>query len=427
MSSRNKIVLLFFVILLSSNVWGKVGFKGTIYSDVYSYQYVNPLNTYSEDHLWLFGGLRSRISGLPFKTSFISHFQYRGNRVDQFSESGDFQLYSAYFQYGDWGTETEFKIGRFFLYRGVGLGTIDGLEYSTNILPQFGASVFGGINSPTHYRPEIAKKNSSIYGGELRFSTTRFKHLQRLTAKLSYSNQYRENEEFRKSLGLQFFGRFNAHWTVLSNTQVRLTSKDIRTSTLRIRYASPKNIWYGDIGIYRPEFSSSSWFRNYKFPRTTEINAPVGVAIFPFSTRIQTIYDHYFIPAKWGLRGEGTAFYSGSEGYRFGFAGLTPYGQIGYHFSTGYLSKTKGPWLLFHHKLYNAVDFYLNVTSVHYEWEEIGIQSENVQSANINVRYSPKWLTPFLLGLEYQYYSNPKLKRDGRFVGSVSYTFSEDQ
>ncbi|MCX7834969.1 MAG: hypothetical protein N2450_02710 [bacterium] len=420
------IFTLFCLFLLGfSSTGSAVGIQSSIYTSVYSYQFVNATNSGSEDHLWLFSGIRSQLSDLPLQSSFNTHFQYRGNHADQFSESGDFHLYSAYWQYGQWGSDTEFKIGRFFLYRGVGLGNIDGLEYTTDLSKYLGITVFGGIVSPDNHRFEISKGHSPIYGGEFRYSKLELHPFQRFMLKLSYADQYREGNEFRNNLGLQLFGRINAHWTILSNTQYRLLSQDIRTSSLRIRYASSKIIWFSDIGIYRPEISSSSWFRNFKLPKTTEIDAPIGIAVFPFSTRMQTIFDYYFVPAKWGFRTEATSYYSGNEGHRVGVACLTPYGQIGYQHSFGYLSKSNGPWISLYYEAFKQIHWYLRASSIQSEWEEVGIQTQTTRNFISGVRYTPNRFK-FLTGeLEYQYYSNPKLKRDGRVLGTLTYTFSQ--
>lgn len=417
-------VTLFFIFLLPPFANATMGIKGTVYSDVYGFQTTDPFNTKSTNQLWVFSGLRGSITGLPLKSSFVTHFQYRGNQEDKFSESGDFHLYSAYLNYGDWGSDTELKLGRFFLYRGVGLGVMDGFEYSRPLPMKLGVTLFGGMNGPDNFRAEIAKGHSPFYGGELRYSTSNLLKLQRFLIKVSYANQYRNDFEFRRSAGMVLFGRVNANWSVLSNTQIRLTSGDIRTSTLRIRYSSPKMIWYGDAGIYRPDFASYSWFRKLELPKTTDIKAPVGVAVFPYSTRFHSNFDYYFVPAKWGARIEGTAFYSGTKGYRFGVAGLTPFGQLGFQLASGRLSRSSGPWIYTSYTFYDQFKLSLNASSIDYEWEEVGIDHDQVLSANLGLSYQPNWYKSILVGIEYQHYSNPKLHSDRRVLGSIAYTFT---
>ncbi len=382
--------------------------RGNFYTEAYGYQAVDPGSGDAKDHLWLFTGVNATVNNLPGGWKFNSHLQYRGDNVDKYSRSAETRLYAMKLTYYDYDSPWEVNLGRFFLYRGVALGTIDGMEVSRE-WKSLGFTLIGGTNGPENRRFELAKGSSPFVGGEIRYRMPKWKPLDEEIWKLSYVDQSREGENYRRLLGIQMYGKMNQRWTFLFTTQYRLMSSDIRELTLRTRYYSPKLVGFVEIGALSPEIAANSWFKNFELP--TE-------------KRIRGSLDYYLEPAKWGVGAEGTlAMTEGATGFRGGPVVTTPYGQIGYRIASGELSKAYGPWLSGWYNFDKQVDLYVNSSVVDYSWDGVSLVKGQTTSANLGGRYTPKQLDWITFGGEFQYYKTPALNSDNRALGSVTVRF----
>ncbi len=386
-----------------------IQWKGSFYNQAYGYQSTDPLTTNTDTHFWLFSGVNSSINNLPGGWRFLSNVQYRGDQNDKFSTSGQSNLYAANLSYGDFTSPWSANIGRFFLYRGVAVGTIDGMEVSRDY-DRFGLAVFGGSNVPENRDFALAKGNSPFFGGEVKYLWKNAPLIADQAWKVSYADQLRDGDEYRRLVGLQLYGKFNPNWTILGSAQYRLLSQDFRQASVRFRYYSPNITGYLEGGVLAPEIAAYSWFNNFDLPAVT---------------RVRGAFDYFFIPAQWSAGVEATmTSVQGASGFRGGPVITTPYGQVGYRAASGDLSKSYGPWLSAWYNMDKQLRLYANSSVVDYAWDGVNLVKGQVTTASLGGNYTAvkyDWVT---LGGEYQYFKTPELKSDRRALGSLTFHFS---
>ncbi|MDK9699852.1 MAG: hypothetical protein OEM52_06905 [bacterium] len=383
---------------------------GTVYAEGYGYQV--PLSgDKTEDHLWLTSGVSSTLKGLPMGIQFKSHFQYRGDNQDKFAESGDMRLYSAYLTYCEWGSPLEINLGRFYAYRGVAFGLLDGLEVSHQATPWFGWAVLGGNNGPDNRRFEMARGSSPFLGAELRFRQLKplWKH-ENSQLRLTYVNQKRDGNEFRNLVGVQLYTRYNKNWSDIVTVQLNPSSGLLRMANWRERHYNSRSSFLVELGVINPEVAADSWFQDFELES---------------SFRARGELNYFLIPGKFGIGIEGTGIASESaSSWRGGPVITTEYGQIGYRASDGDLSQSAGPWAALRYNFGTMVQTYMNTSISEYSWDEVALTDGTIVTANAGARYTPKrwqWMT---VGAEYQYYKTPQLTSDKRALANVEFRFT---
>ncbi|CUS77886.1 hypothetical protein JGI7_01082 [Candidatus Kryptonium thompsonii] len=103
-----------------------------------------------------------------------------------------FRFYNFYLNWRNIFNRFNLKLGRFAVYSGVGVGTIDGAYINAKIFKFLSANVYGGFLMPRNQKFALNDdpKNNFMFGGQLKFSKGSF------NASLSYFNQHRKPKTY---------------------------------------------------------------------------------------------------------------------------------------------------------------------------------------------------------------------------------------
>ncbi|CUS84830.1 hypothetical protein JGI3_00730 [Candidatus Kryptobacter tengchongensis] len=139
-------------------------------------------------------------------------------------QTGDprFRFYNFYLNWRNIFNRFNLKLGRFAVYSGVGVGTIDGAYVNAKISKFLNANVYGGFLMPQDQKFALndEPKNNFMFGGQLKFSKGS------LNASLSYFNQHRKPKAYEAlradSLGDVFVQEIN-----FTSSQYQIVSGDL--------------------------------------------------------------------------------------------------------------------------------------------------------------------------------------------------------
>lgn len=133
-----------------------------------------------------------------------------------------FRFYNFYLNWRNIFNRFNLKFGRFAVYSGVGVGTIDGAYISAKIFKYLSANIYGGFLMPQDQKFALndEPRNNFMFGGQLKFSRGS------LNASLSYFNQHRKPKVYEAlradSLGDVFVQEIN-----LTSSQYQIVSGDL--------------------------------------------------------------------------------------------------------------------------------------------------------------------------------------------------------
>lgn len=399
------IMLLAFLLTSAMNVDASVRFRGSVRVKAYGYE------DYDEnDHLWLMQSTRFSLYHSDKPVSFHFSGGYIGDSEDDFSESGRGRFLKGYLKYGKYGSTLNARLGRFFLYRGVALGVLDGVEVEKRLNKRHSIAVFGGMMGQKMREFEFEKFDEAMaFGAEYSWYAGKFKSFDISKLSLSYTYQNRDSNLIRHRIGLSGSARINDETRILAIAQLRPTSSPVRKVLARVRYFNEELVSMFELGLYTPDIIEESWFA------TSEQ---------PIRTRMRFALDHYIRPNRWAYGLEGTVlFVGGNSGYRLGPVVTTPIGQIGYRMQVGELSKSDGPWVNLQYSLSSCLDLYGMAMMTSYEWEEFDIESEDLIMINTGAKFSPKIADYLEFSAEYQVYQTPQFTSDRRFMGGLVWNF----
>ncbi len=230
-------------ILLAPNYCSAVSIRGSAITLGQGFE-----DSEGEDHFNLAQGLRIHAYQLGLdELSFHGYFQYYGDLSNDFADEGKFRLYHGYLSYKKRDFPLNIRAGRFFLFRGVAVGVLDGGEFTYKINPQWSFTGFGGVQGPLSREWEFNPGgNSPMFGGEVRWLPGKFRGL-KPSFSLSYTRQEREGDLLRHLLGLSIYLRVSRKWSSLNGEDVPVCADchgkhDIRPSTDQRSRVHPINL-----------------------------------------------------------------------------------------------------------------------------------------------------------------------------------------
>ena len=402
-----KIIIIFgLFFVMFDNATSTVRLRGSVNLSSYGYE-----DQTGDDHLWLLQTTRFSLTGFSIPLSMHFTGGYIGDKQDDFSASGSASLLKGYLQYGGIGSPIKARLGRFFIYRGVGLGVLDGVDVERKLNNSFKLALFAGMMGPKSTEFEIEDPGEAFSaGGELKWSfKKKFWRFRDRNLSLSYTYQTRANKVIRQRLGLSVSVRYNRHTTAYMIMHLRPTSNSLKKAIGRIRYSS--DYWNGMIegGIKTVDMPEYSWFSDFSEGSYQ---------------RIRLSFNRYFIPREYGAGFDGSVLMAGSKsGFRIGPSLTTPYGQIGYRKYFGSQASADGPWAVVRYSPITGVEAYANGSIVSYEWDAFDIEPEDLAMLQTGVRYTPAIRKDMTVSLEYQVYRSPQFTSDRRFMGGIDYRF----
>ena len=364
-----------------------------------------------EDHYDLAQGLRFRAGDFGLGgLSLHAYVQYYGDEQDDFSQSGTFRLYHGYLKYAKFGSPLDLRVGRFFLFRGVAVGILDGGEASYRVSPRWALTAFGGFQGPLSREWEINPHGTSpMLGGELRWHSGSILGVNPTFA-LSYTRQERDGDLLRHLMGLSFAFKINRQWSSLNVVHVNLEGSPLRKALTRWRYASQKFQFSIEAALIRPYVAAYSYFSDFEAEGTT-------------IRRLRNTLEYHIVPRKWGA-GLSTMYFATSEyGFRSGPYVIFPYGRIGYHFTAGDQPTNKVLWGYFRMSPLAYLDLFAYAASMEYEWEAMDVESQETTAVNSGFKLRPPFLKRTEFGLEWQNYRTPQLEADRRLIFTFQWNF----
>lgn len=403
----NRLTGLSVVIILMMSLPAESAFRmrGAIGVRSYGYEDSN-----EESHNWIIQNTRLSVykTGTPWSVHFSGG--YIGDNADDFSESGQGRFLKGYLKYGDLKTRFNIRAGRFFLYKGVAVGVIDGLDASYAYNPYLTFNVFGGMLGPykRNFESEEPGTSSSI-GGEVQLKMKKCAIASVGKFAVSYVQQEREAGVTRHLVGLNTYNRWGKNLSLLNTLHLRPTGNTLRKFIGRLRYRNFS--WNGviELGLLKPDVTEYSWFNTFG----------TGTKM-----RVRTVLERYFAEGKWGCGLEGAILSSeGNNGFRGGPTVVVPWGKAGYRFSGGDHAISSSPWVSLRYNDIENLELYTYGAIVTYEWDAFDIETDDLVMAHAGFRYFPGFLQSISLNCEYQVYQTPELNSDRRVIGGVTWRF----
>ena len=397
-------VMTFIIVIATDSL--AVSFKGTAFTIGQFYQ-----DSLGTDYYNLAQGLR--IHANDFGTdalSFHGYFQYYGNINDGSTAASDkFRFYHGYLQYSRMGLPLKIRMGRLFLFRGVGIGVLDGAEVTVKVNRRWSVTGYGGLQGPLSREWEFDRKGDSpMLGGEIRWLPDLF-GVRISNFALSYTRQKRDGELLRNLLGLSMYFQINMKWSSLNTAHFNLSGSSLRKVITRWRYTSLKFHFSAEAGLIQPYSAAYSYFSDFESES--------------YIYRFRNTVEYHFVPRSWGI-GLSTLYFTTTEyGFRTGPYIIIPYGRMGYHHSWGNQPKNKVFWGQLKYSPKSYLDLYIFAVSMKYEWEAMNIETQETTMMNIGFALRPAVLKKTELGLEWQNYSTPQLKHDRRIIAKFRWNF----
>jgi hypothetical protein len=392
-----------FLIPLPTNAFS---IKGTTVTLFRGYQDLE-----EEDRYSLAQGLKIRAYEVGLnELSFHGYFQYYGDSGDDFSESGMMRLYHGYLKYQKAGFPFTARAGRFFLYRGVAIGVLDGGEVTYKINPQWSVTAFGGQQGPLSREWEVDRQGDSPwFGGEVRWRAGQILGT-RPTLALSYTRQERDEDLLRHLAGLSIGIKLDRRWTTLNVIQANLDgSSALRKALTRWRYSSRKfqcTLEAAAINYYVAPYSYFSDFDSEGLIK-----------------RVRNTLEYHYIPRTWGVGLSSMYFGTSENGFRTGPYVIFPFGRIGYHYASGDQPTNNGLWGYFNVSPVGYLDLFAYAATMEYEWEAMDLGTHETTTLNGGFKFRPPFLKRTQLNLEWQNYSTPELESYRRIIASLRWNF----
>ena len=382
-----------------------VSLKGSFISTGQGYQDIS-----GDDHFIFAPGLR--LTGRDFGINGLSlhtYFQQYGDTYGNFNDTGGGRLYHGYFQYMKKDSPVNARLGRFFLFRGVAVGVLDGAEVSYSINKDVGFTAFGGLSGPLNREWELSTNEPSpMFGGEVRWAPKYFREYATRVA-FSYTHQQNDGDLIRHLAGINFSFRLNRYWRSFNAVQMDLASSGLRKALTRWRYNRERLHFSIDGSIISPYAAAYSYFSGFEMEGLTY--------------RVRNTVEYHFVPRKWGAGLSTLFFTTGKYGLKTGPYLIFPYGRIGYHFSTGDQPNNNVLWGNIKYSPLSYLDVYAYAANMEYEWESMGIDNVKTTMLNLGFAVRPPILKTTELGLEWQNYSTPQLKSERRILLNFRWNF----
>lgn len=365
---------------------------------------------YGEDHFDVAQGLKlnARQFGLD-GLSLHGYFQYFGDAQDNFTESSTFRLYHGYLKYDRNGSPLTLRGGRFFLFRGVAVGVLDGGEATYRLSPKLAITAFGGQQGPLSREWEVDRQGDSPwFGGEVRWDSGKILGI-KPTFALSYTRQERDENLLRHLAGLSIGFRVNRRWSSLNVLHLNLEGSSLRKALTRWRYVTPKMQMSFEGAVLQPYVAAYSYFNDFEAEDLIQ--------------RAKYTVEYHFKPRKWGAGLSSMVFGTSEYSLRLGPYLIFPLGRIGYSHSAGDQPNKQVYWGYFRWNPRSFLDLYAYAANMEYEWE--ALLSETVETTSLMAGFTlrPPFLKRTEWGLEWQNYRTPRFEADRRFIANLQWNF----
>ena len=350
--------------------------------------------------------------------------------VNESGDGFDYSFYNLYVKGSDLWNVLDMKIGRQYVFAGVGNGSVDGLSlrYKAGMNKQYQLSVFGGALTPGDYNftsyPEFS--NNFIFGSSFYYYGD-----QGLTASLTY---YLKRKKYDPYYAPRIDSAFNT-----TNELIVTDSRDQQLTGFNITYTGKQNYTlfgkaYYDLYLkkfYQAEFNISYPIKNLRLSADYTYRG----AQLTYNTTFWTMAQ--FWPLSHYQQVEGSVDYTLSNGinifaslsdviyiddnalkYQVGFK--NPWYGLYYIGYSGYSGESNGAVGYIYHELVKSKlsgNLTLNYSS--YKPGEYATEFQDQFSGMLGLAYRPSLL--FTIDAQGQLMTNADYKIDTRFLLGVTY------
>jgi len=381
-----------------------VRISGTFQTQTRGYQ-----DLAGEDHFEVAPGLRINAYELGIKgLSLHAYGMYYGDSVDDFSNSAQDRLYHAYFKFTPSDSPFTLRAGRFFLFRGVAVGVLDGGEVSYVINPKWSVTAFAGQQGPLKRNWDVDRQGDSPwFGGEIRFKPASFLG-KKAVFTLTYSRQERDDNLLRHIAGLNCYVKVSPKWTSLNVLHLNLEGSPLRKALTRWRYNCPKFQFSVEGALIQPYSAVYSWFSDFES----------SVIV-----RLKNTLEYHYQTNQWGAGLSSMVFGMKEFSFRTGPYVIFPYGRVGYSHSFGDNSNRNILWGYVHYSPVSYLDLNAYAANMEYEWEAFNIDSYETTALSAGFTLRPPFLKRTSWDLEYQIYKTPQVESDRRLIATLKWNF----
>jgi hypothetical protein len=376
---------------------------GNLRTQYYGFERLVPGGAQEENNLFFQSvSLRARDLGWE-PLSLVTNLRVRGDASGNL-EDGDTKIYSLYTELNDvLPAQFSMRLGRQFLYEGVGTGHFDGAKADVSPLPWLTLTGWAGTQVRWGAETTVAPWNeASHYGGRLLFDVR-----EGTKAGLSYMRRMRDGRLERKILGADASSTALGWADVYFKAAVDLALEELRDAVVRVnpKLQGPLSL---DLEYSRrtPRLAAGSFF--------TIIDA------MPYhEVRVLPVYrlrNGVALSGEYGLvkyEGETTHRFRGGASWE-GIAG-------GLHFREGYAGGRLGVYGSVRQDLPYDIEGLFQLDYAKYSLEE----GESLESESLMA--IARFMKPFARGanfvIELQEGVNPALDSDFRIYARIDYSF----
>jgi len=361
------------------------------------------------------------------KWSFNSLMQIDEDLINKIDKGFDFRFYNLYVKGTDLFNVLDLKLGRQYVFAGVGKSAMDGLNFKIkagkNKEYQFGG--FGGGLTPYNYdfRNYPALEDNYIFGGIFSYYGVRS-----LTAALSYVNKHRKPESYT---AMRLDSLLNTKEVLIDfdSKADQLVGLDLNYSYLQ------KHFFYGkayyDLNnkkFYRGEFNASlTVANNLRLTAMYEYREPqisYNTIFWTFAHKqYQEIGGSINYTLKNGINIFGSisdVIYTDDNSLKIQLGINNPSFSLSYVKYTGYAGESDGAYGYYSRELLKSIlSGNLSLNYSRYNIGDYSTEKEKAFSGMLGFTYRPS--TYFSFDVQGQLISNRIYKYDTRFLVGVSY------
>lgn len=339
-------------------------------------------------------------------------------------QSGDprVRFYNFYINWRNLFNRFNLKIGRFAVFSGVGVGTIDGAFINTKILKSLSANVYGGFLPPVGQKFSITDdtRNNFMFGGQLKFSSGD------LNTSLSYFNQHRKPKPY-SALRADSLGDVFAQEINTVSSQYQIISADVGYDFSIFEFYSRADYDLNKSKFSRGEVSLGVNLTNrlklnagydYRDPRIP-VNSIFSVFNYGVTKEIE-VGVNYKISSLFRLTvGFSNVNYVDEKSQRIVFGFDAGYGSVNFAKRIGYAGELDG----FSAQLYYPMfgDRLIPNVSLSYASYKLSDVTEREKSIALSLGVNYKLNKAFSFDIQGQYLRNRIYSSDFRFFFKLNY------
>jgi len=314
------------------------------------------------------------------------------------------------------------KLGRFAVYSGVGVGTIDGAFINAKILKSLSANVYGGFLPPAEQKFGITSdaKNNFMFGGQLKFSRDD------LNASVSYFNQHRKPKPYSTlradSLGDVFIQEINP-----TSSQYQIISADVGYDFSIFEFYSRADFDLNKSKFSRGEVSLGVNLTNrlklnacydYRDPRIP-VNSIFSVFNYGVTKEIEVGVNYKISSLLRVIVGFSNVNYVDEKSQRIIFGFDAGYGSVNLAKRIGYAGELDGISAQFYYPMFG--DRFIPNVGLSYASYKLSDAVEKEKDLILSLGANYKLNKSFSFDIQGQYLRNKFYKSDFRFFIKLNY------